>query len=1035
MGIYKDRFGPRVFTRDVPKSLVQYMTDSVVSANEFVGQKRTFGHEWGNQDVVVSILADKGLTRHEFGMLEPLQKSALIHDIDMSYTQSHLDPTDSVFANQNELDSYIQAADRNFSKRQKTLKDHVIASVPAYAHRWNSAHSSDLGDYKLEGQSLKSVKTSAYEYAHTDGPGGENLAGDMDIAGEYNDANYQPNLPMPDNDVASDNDELQGSDLHIDHNLLVDTDMEGSAPKFSRRRKAGSVQITCGPSDSIKDCSSSLYYPFKGSRTLSNVWRHKGKTELNRRGNVTYVFRHTLREPLAAGGDQVQPYGSVLSPAQITRTIHRKVITASDSNSDGIADKNSGQLQVTTPLRDIASGYGLNRHISVSEPLRDPNKTSESLMNGLYYSPYCLQELETLSWHLNRFKVVPTPIRYYKTNSILSNDKDALPGALSSTAISDVYKALDTYASWLGSIPSISAATGTGSSSFGVFNDEPYSPALSLTQKPNSLVYPSDGLQSNVTDDRLEAGSVMRRISKLIGDGNANYSRGTTPATKDTCPKLGAYHAQLGYSRLTFTFINTGDVPLKVDMVTHAAKDGHVVGELLQTKKQAENIQHNTVQQVDILPELYSPYGSNYMAYHAKNNSRPVSQKLRAANDVVFQADTKFLPTSYRTGPKIGEHVIAHSSATGMQSDAEMDPVNGHLLVSLPGAYSTGNNNEYDFTRRYSHNQSGPVAGSYVNFVDNQRASFSVDANTQKTLILTLPKKSYNPGDSAYTGCMNDLSEAVTFSVCGVEAPVVLPGGGHFKEDGVTAAGTTYLGHQSAPTSFEIIGSEEHVVKPAFLSDEPDVLNQKAQLPPMRVNPADSTNNLANEVAAASYVGLGKRTIDGRYALLLADNEATREQREDTSKKRSRHQEEVVDAARRLQAEVANDHLATLAADATATSDGTTADPVNVDINTQSEAAISGAADFDNVYIDQDAYHWQTATGSTVNSSKLRSFTESNSLNQPSFLEDKIRAALVLDPTVDVVQTGLYYSSSSSGSSNLYDANVWLKRGVHWFLN
>ena len=46
-------------------------------------------------------------------------------------------------------------------------------------------------------------------------------------------------------------------------------------------------------------------------------------------------------------------------------------------------------------------------------------KNTDSIPNGVYYSPYCLQELETLSWALNRFKVAPTPIRYYKSDQLL----------------------------------------------------------------------------------------------------------------------------------------------------------------------------------------------------------------------------------------------------------------------------------------------------------------------------------------------------------------------------------------------------------------------------------------------------------------------------------------------------------------------------------------------------------------------------------------------------------------------------------------
>ncbi len=909
--------GVRVF-EVAPQSGDTYATDVVsffrnwkTGENHYAGKNRVHGANWSSQDVVVRILDKIGPDRKAFDNMKQDQQAALIHDIDMAYT----DPR--VFLNKEVHDNYILAVDRSFAEEYGGL----AGQGPGLAHSGDMFGSNDeytayVGNYPLADRSsfLLHKSITGADLGYTAEHGSTFLKFDGEAV-----------LDLPD------------MDLHTDHNLSGDMSTSGSNPKFARRRKLPSSRLNIGSSDSIRDPVKALYDPFRGSRTLKNEWHHKGRSGLNKRSNVTYAFRHTVRAPDVPGIGEVQNTCSYLSPQSVTH---------SEKFYHGTGVHDFEEVITSSSVREIAKGFKLNHDGSIASSeiqLRD-GTSADDVNNGVYYSPFCLQEMETLSWHLNRYKIAPTPIRYYASLDIspmtvagaenpADAAGDAMPGFPAGTStdpsltwLADVAGSLNGCVSWLGShnnsVKSVSGtATRPATNSFGVFNDELYSPAIDVSLKPNSTAYGTsttrNGLPTTFEGNILaDNGSIMRRISKLIGDGNSRYSSTSSEATP---PCMGTYLPQLGIARLTFTLVNTGDAPMVVDLVSHSAKKDCVVGDLLMSEQQATRKFSLTKNQLDFTPEIYSAYGANYEHVHKTNKSRKTSNHAKLWTDVAFMADTKFLPTSYRTHSKVGSADQVLNLSTMYGTDAavygfqnDLEPINGtpvHKVENSTVVDATGNSvakdfdayikNDFKYFKSYGgDDRDTPLPGLSVNFIDNGRYSCQVPANSQKTLTIILPKRSYDAADHLYHGCLNDLSEAITFSVHGVSAPLVAPGLGRSNSASMQhAAGTEYLGQTSAPASYEILCSEEHEILPCYLSQEPDVVRQSSSLEPLKFQSAKKYKTLANGqksepidgaavgVHSATYVGLDSRTVDGRYALLLGEGDATKKQKTDHGRK------------------------------------------------------------------------------------------------------------------------------------------------------
>jgi len=223
--------------------------------------------------------------------------------------------------------------------------------------------------------------------------------------------------------------------------------------------------------------------------------------------------------------------------------------------------------------------------------------------------------------------------------------------------------------------------------------------------------YPYKAKQANAQNGppngNTDMGSMFRQLNARIN-------------AVDSKEDYGRYKAQLGVSTATFTFVNTGDSAMIVDMVVHRAKENEQMYKL-------DPILWNTLRSTigdplssptDLHPYIVDTYGKNYLDYHQRNEDRLMTTYQRKATDVDKDPKVKFLPTSYRTPVRAQQKAIRNTN---------------------PGF----NNNNVIRENQVSQPDT-------PGFVDIKREHVIVPPNCRKTISITMPAKQYDPATLNY---------------------------------------------------------------------------------------------------------------------------------------------------------------------------------------------------------------------------------------------------------------------------------------------
>ena len=283
-------------------------------------------------------------------------------------------------------------------------------------------------------------------------------------------------------------------------------------------------------------------------------------------------------------------------------------------------------VKLISPERSVRSYQNLDL-MPAGTTKFDVNASSSVVpfTQSTWYSPFCLQELETLSWNLNRMKLIPTKKGMYDGSSAAMN---ALPGRVTKDAILSADDFVDDSADAIDP-NDMSVLT---DSAFGTFINKKYN----ANSSEKSPLY--DFGQKYGKDAALS----MTYIPKLDVDDDDMLDQAVGPGVAKKA-ELADFKAQLGKSECVFTFVNTGDTTMIVDAVCHRAKEHMAVGT-------NSNLSDNGI---DLTSKFAKAYMSNYIDYHRANQVRKVSNDVPLVTDCLLDPDTKFLPTSYRL-PKSG---------------------------------------------------------------------------------------------------------------------------------------------------------------------------------------------------------------------------------------------------------------------------------------------------------------------------------------------------------------------------------------------
>jgi hypothetical protein len=498
------------------------------------------------------------------------------------------------------------------------------------------------------------------------------------------------------------------------------------------------------------------------------------------------------QDQAASANAKAGQYNIVLDPANPNQTTLVKLpdVSSKDYRLGFYRQVVKSGVNVISPERPV-----LNHSHPFSEKV---DGKSVLFNNTTWYSPFCLQELETLSWNLNRMKLLPTPKGNYVLGT-LSN----LPGRLKKDCILSADDFVNDHADLID--PDFRSNL---SNAFGVYKDVLYDPT-SKTVSPLCEIGRRYG-KTSFQDSKAKA---------FLPRDDPSSEIKIFETKKDT--SVADFKAQLGKSEMTFTFVNTGDTTMIVDAVVHRGKDQMCVGVNAPTVGDDDVPIPLADHHLDLTHQLLVPYCNNYIAYHKANQTRKVSDEVPVALDVLYDPDTKFVPTSYRL-PKAGNGVSGVIDVDGKQV----------------------------------------ASNETVGFIDIARRKIIVLPNSRKTVRFIIPTKSYLPCDCDYTGLINDESVAITFGVTGKTTKVVA------DTEGDKLASQA-VGRTAAPTSFHIIGSETQQVYPCAIQEFVEYYKQIYKLPdPELAKGQDASKQLHSAV----YIGPNLRDIKSRYAHLMIDD-------------------------------------------------------------------------------------------------------------------------------------------------------------------
>ena len=278
-------------------------------------------------------------------------------------------------------------------------------------------------------------------------------------------------------------------------------------------------------------------------------------------------------------------------------------------------------VKVITPERPVYAHSGTH-DISVSG-------NTLTLKPSTWYSPYCLQELENISWNLNRMKLLPSQKGQYLKSSL-----GGLPGRLKRDSLVNADDFVDNIADG-GILDEDKETIGTA---FGTFKNHLYNAGDNDKFSPlykMGFRYSKSGLQRIVA----KPGETENAHSVILSTDAPYLNLSEYQSGVRNFNEFADFKAQLGKSSASFTFVNTGDTTMVVDAVVHRAKENMSVG------KYEAALPYGGL---DLTADLVAPYLVNYGRHHRANQVRKVSNDVPIFTDPLLDPDTKFLPTSYR---------------------------------------------------------------------------------------------------------------------------------------------------------------------------------------------------------------------------------------------------------------------------------------------------------------------------------------------------------------------------------------------------
>lgn len=591
--------------------------------------------------------------------------------------------------------------------------------------------------------------------------------------------------------------------------------------------KQPSTVCSIGTNDRLRSSIEQFNRSFVGKRVLKTSFVLSGESKRDYRKVFTNLLRHTYHAGTVENPWVKDPNLDLLMPRRIQDKNHTVTYNGVPISTDEIQLEPDGE---------------------VVDQVRE------------FKSPYSLQFMEDLSWNLNRRKCLPYGLVVSQQNHFTLNDPYNL---------SPVTMGFNVEGGQANPVPiygNPAVGMGMGFVKTGVVDAE-----NTVTQLESDKLV-SEPLLTDVLHNFTLGQSQMRTLCAYLNDRHFKQYNGADDNTAIAArwqPKhaIGKYHAQIQSGAAYYTFVNTSDSDMIVDMVVHKIKEGMAVTETTDT----------------LTKRILEHYGENWMDKRIRSANNDLMNDFQGIgkfrpDDIYLNPKVKFLPASLRLNHrnsvkaiKAGQNVLAKYRHGAELGDADGTPAEKELAAV--DSFNPEGKWGQEFQTRLQDFSSPP-------FVDVYRQQIVVLAGKRKTLTLRLPSKSYDPTQAVYSigqnnenelaAVMNEHGYHVTFGVTGKKARTVIE-----PQDGVNPEvvkmGSKVVGVHHAPTSFKVIGRYYESIIPAVCVLPDNYTEQSLDIEPDIAEFRDDP-----KMYSALFNDVTTRDHDGRYIRLGVDGGSTK---------------------------------------------------------------------------------------------------------------------------------------------------------------
>lgn len=642
-----------------------------------------------------------------------------------------------------------------------------------------------------------------------------------------------------------------------------------SDPKRAKAVKLPTTTCSLGSNDRIRSTLEHFHRTFVSKRNFQSSFVFSGESSRDKRKVFSGVFRHTWHN----NAGQSHPGGYDEEGNEL-------VAPGTDWYKDP-----STNMDILLPRRFLDPNHFLSFNgvgVRTDEVRLNESYPSSALINypdpvpplpdsnvREFWAPYNMQMMETMSWNLNRYKVLPYGLEASQAQQWAFNGVSQFDTLRSGFRFIKGEYPTDTHYNASSNVDPVSYSVQSSHlTSLPVLTDLHYhqtgvSNVVKLLANINRRSpHPIRDNWSNTLDPTYSASSAD--VATAQASNVETYTHEDTPVNS-----VGKYHSQISSGIVYYTFSNTGDSKITVDLVVHKIKEDEAL-----TYEDGTTITQRIVQH----------YGENWMDRRIRDKDQnfvdtsDIPDKKFSPMDVYLNPKVKFMPTSCR----ISKYPDVVGTAVGTDHS---------VAYSVPNEQS-GTSYGMVSTKRIVDHGKSPA------FIDIFRKQVVIPAGKRKTIAIRMPAKSYDPTKSLYSESpngleagsiiLNDHGYHLLFGVSGEKMRTIID---PTIQQQAAGAGPRVVGQHHSPSSFKVLGRYYETILPSVCINPDNNFEQNVSIetdvmPRFDDDAQDVDENftglrgfgedIEKRIFSATYADKTQREVIGRYVRTLIDGQSTK---------------------------------------------------------------------------------------------------------------------------------------------------------------